>query len=170
LQFPLKPVFSEYPDISSAQLRPQHGRLEMDLQTPGDRQGGQQKPSTTTLASTKIEQQSCMGIGVIENGAFHITPVASVVQMRPSFQNLQTREEVQDLEDSDDEDGDASNAAPLQQVHLKRKESDRAETSRVQSFSFLQQQEAAEAWVPLRVFDPGELIQSYLLTLGCLLV
>lgn len=158
LQFPLKPVFSEYPDISSAKMRPKHGRIELDIKTPGDR-NGPNKAGTTKLSSIKISQQSCMGIGVVQNGEFHITPVSSVVQLRPSFENLKPREEVQDMSSGDEDEGTGEAepaSAPLQQVSLRRKESERAESSRVQSFSFLQAQEEAEAWVPLRVFDPGK--------------
>lgn len=153
MQYPLKPVFSEYPEVQSAKMRPKHRRFEIDIATDVG-SSGRSKFETTTLCSTKIEQQSCMGVGVVRNGEFHISPIATTIQMRPSFENLQTREIVQDASSEEEDDGEEE-AVPLQQVHLRRKESDRAESSRVQSFSFLQSQEEAEMWVPLRVYDPG---------------
>jgi hypothetical protein len=76
------------------------------------------------------------------------------MQMRPSFSALRPHEEATDAF-SDDEGDEEGSSAPIQQVHMRRKESDRAEASRMQSFSYIQSQEEAEAWKPLDVYMPG---------------
>ena len=59
------------------------------------------------------------------------------------------------MSSEDEAENAETDAVPLQQVHMRRKESDRAESSRVQSFAYMQSQEEAEPWIPLNVYDPG---------------
>ena len=147
-------MFSECPNIASAKIRPNFCRLEMEVHSPHT--DNSQALSATTLSSTKVPMQTNMGVGVFQNGEFHINPVKTVVQMRPSFEKLKAREVIEDMSSGDeDDDNEVSGSAPLQQVHLRRKESDRVETSRAHSYSYLQAQEESDPWIPLRVHDPG---------------
>ena len=146
LQFPLVPVYSDCPDLRSARIRPQYGRLELE------KSGG--VGASTTLSSTKIKPQSTHCSGIISNGQLNITPVIDIMQMRPSFVSLRPQEEATDAF-SDDEGDEEGSSAPIQQVHMRRKESDRAESSRMQSFSYIQSQEEAESWKTLDVYLPG---------------
>ncbi len=169
LQFPLVPVYSDYPHISSAKLRPRHRKLELELSHPESNNISSTSLSPaaaviTTLSSTRISKQSDLAVGVIQNGELHLTTVADVLQMRPTFLGGLNRDDVQDIDSDEDpdEDADEPNAstaatvsAPLQQVHMRRKESDRAEASRTQSYSFMLSQEEAEIQRKLRVDIPG---------------
>ena len=95
-------------------------------------------------------------MGVFRDGELHITALNDVLQLRPSFASLQPKgEEVHDAYSDDEVDEDAG-SAPLQQVHMRRKESERSESSRMQSFSYVQSQEDAEDWRPLKVHPPGK--------------
>lgn len=158
LQFPLVPVYSNYPNITTAKLRPRHRRLEVEVAPPSGMPGATQ-PIRTTLSSTKISKQSDLAIGVIQNGELHLTALTDVLQLRPTFLGTFKREDVEDLdsdeEEGAEEEGEEASAAPLQQVHMRRKESDRAEASRTQSFAFMQSQEEAERWRRLQVNTPG---------------
>lgn len=163
LQFPLVPVYSNYPYIASAKLRPRHRRLEVEMAPPsstGGPAGGTQQSIRTTLSSTKISKQSDLAVGVILNGELHITALTDVLQLRPTFLGTSKREDVEDLESDEEEggaeeEGEDSNAAPLQQIHMRRKESDRAEASRTQSYAYMLSQEEAELWRRLKVNTPG---------------
>jgi hypothetical protein len=112
------------------------------------------------LSSTKISKQSDLAVGVILNGELHITALTDVLQLRPTFLGTSKREDVEDLESDEEEggaeeEGEDSNAAPLQQIHMRRKESDRAEASRTQSYAYMLSQEEAELWRRLKVNTPG---------------
>lgn len=116
------------------------------------------------MSSTKISKQTDLAVGVIQNGELHITALADVLQLRPTFLGTFKRDDVEDLdseEEAAEEEGDeAGGAAPLQQVHMRRKESDRAEASRTQSFAFMQSQEESEPWRRLQVSTPGSEIAN----------
>lgn len=106
--------------------------------------------------SSKVAQSTNNYVGVIRDGALHITPVQQVFQMKPSFDSISSKDElVEDMSDDDVEDGEKGQ--PLQQVRMRRKENEKAEMSRIHSYSYLKAQELAESWTKLEVFPCGKI-------------
>lgn len=163
LQFPLKPVYADSIDISSGRFKPQHKKLELEVpfaipdNYPKDNLSG--IPKSQKYQSSKVAQDACLGAGIVKDNEMYITPIQNVLQLRPSFKNMQSfRGEV--IEAMEDEQADVEvnegEAEGLQQVTLKRKESEKAQSTRVQSFAYLQAQEELEPWRDLTIHNIGK--------------
>jgi len=148
LQFPLRPVFAPHPEVKSARWKNAHQVLEVNMSHPAMRE-------PLKLCSTTVAQGANLGIGVLKNDALHITPLREVLQMRPSFKHL-TPVKSTDVggaggAPSDEDEEEVEQRPVLQRVGLlKKKESDRAQSARVQSYSHLQAQEEGEPWMYLQ--------------------
>lgn len=169
LQFPLRPMFMDTPEIVAAKFKPQHRKLQIQLPVtiPSRNDNGRSEHPNQTMVSSKLPQRTGMGVAVIRDGAMHITPLSEVLQMRPSFKNIpNTRDEFSDgSESEEDEDTDKEMKPALEQVHMKRKETERWQQARLQSFSYLQAREANEPWQKLQIhpFDSdasNEVVES----------
>lgn len=146
--------------MDNAKFKPGCKRLEFQL-------------ALSSLNRTQISQlhiSECVPhannicVGVVRDGALHMSPLTEVMQLRPSFKNMELRGEiVEDMDISDDQDDEDDSGAlepsgkssGLQQVHMKRKESERAQAARLQSYSYLKSIEDAEAFRDMRVFAQG---------------
>jgi DNA-directed RNA polymerase-3 subunit RPC5 len=163
-QFPLKPVYADSIEIKAAIFKPKCKKFELTIPFSDAAlqsfENSKDVSKVQKYVSSTVAQNICLGAGVISNNALHITPIKSVLQMRPSFKNMQGRgETVEDMVDEEKEnvDVDGSGEGGLQHVQLKRKESERAQNARTQSYSFMQAQEEAEAWYTLKVNEIGML-------------
>ena len=120
LQFPLRPVYSDCPNISSAKFKPNHKSLE--LQVPYDKSifsaDNYDRPTEQKLVSSKIDQKNFLSVAVIRDGDLHITPLQEVLQIKPSFENIKSREITEEMSDDDDDEVDKKKA-PIQQVNLR---------------------------------------------------
>jgi hypothetical protein len=156
LQFPLKPCYEECPFIAAAKFRSKHKKLELTVPYPQgiltSDERGDFGPYQTFL-STSVHQRSNLCVGVVKDGALHLSAVREVLQCRPSFKGLQPKIEYIDDDSSFDSNLEEEDSKPLQQVALKRKESERAQASRLQSYSYMQAQEDLEEWKELQVYD-----------------
>nr|CAG4640931.1 EOG090X07NA [Eulimnadia texana] len=102
-------------------------------------------------SSQNIKDASSYAAGFLVNNELHITPLAGIVSMKPSFSFLdksdkKLKEEARDLgadagESADEEEG-------VQQVTVKfaRTENERFKKAREKSFDFLQKKSAEEPW------------------------
>jgi hypothetical protein len=181
LQFPLKPVYSDQLlQVSrTAHFKPINKKLELEVpfcvtKTKGsdDRRnqsdGGQQH-RVLKYASSAVGQDANLAAAIIKNNVMYLSPVQSTLQMRPSFKSMQSfrQEVVEDYPMDFENDGAeglltseseaAGSGGALQQVQLKRKESEKAQSARIQSFSYMQAQEGQEKWEKLKVHKIGEL-------------
>jgi DNA-directed RNA polymerase-3 subunit RPC5 len=165
LQFPLKPVYADSIDISSGKFKPKHKKLELDIPfvVPENypRENLANVPKTQKYQSSVVGLDACLGAGIIKDNAMYITPIQSVLQLRPSFKDMNSfRSEVVEQMDDDVADNEVQEGEGegLQQVTLKRKESEKAQSSRVQSFTYLKAQEELEAWRTLTINNIGMIL------------
>ena len=182
LQFPLKPVYADSIDISSARIKPQHKKIELDvpLVLPENypRESLRDIPKSQKYQSSTVAHDVCLGAAIIKDNNMYITPIQNVLQLRPSFKNMQSfRGEVVEQMDEDQPEGefggDGGDGEGMQQVQLKRKESERAQSARIQSFAYIQAQEEQEAWRELEVHPIGTVATVYIqlyLILSCVLL
>eukprot|EP01036_Dinobryon_divergens_P048089 gene48089-64530_t len=54
----------------------------------------------------------------------------------------------------DDEENEGKDKQSMQQVQMRRKESEKAQSTRLQSFAHLQAQEDSEQWRNLKIYTP----------------
>ena len=185
LQFPLKPVYSDQLlQVSrTAYFKPINKKLELEVpfgvtktkqqQGLDDRgkqsDGGQQQNRLLKYASSAVGQDANLVAAIIKNNVMYLSPVQSTLQMRPSFKSMQSfrQEVVEDYPMEFENDGayaeglqtnesEAAAGGALQQVQFKRKESEKAQSARIQSFSYMQAQEDQETWEKLQVHKIGE--------------
>jgi hypothetical protein len=161
LQFPLKPVYADSINVEAARYKPQHKLLELELpfNLPYNYDPETQKniPATQTYASSTVAHGASLGAAIVKNNAMYITPIDSVLQLRPSFKNLHTLRDMEVVEAMPEEDDiyPEAESEALQQVQLKRKESERAQSARVQSFAYIHAQLEQEPWQELDIHEIG---------------
>lgn len=165
LQFPLKPVYADSIDISSGKFKPGHKKMELDIPflIPDNypRENLANVPKSQKFQSSMVAQDACLGAGIVKDNTMYITPIQSVLQLRPSFKDMQSfRSEITEQMEDDLPEGETpeNEGDGLQQVTLKRKESEKAQSSRVQSFAYLKAQEEQEAWKELVISNIGMLV------------
>lgn len=163
-QFPLKPVYAEVPHVSSAKYKPKHHKLELSVPYPHNIQQNFdtfcEKETHQKLVSSEILQSNCLGAAFINNDRMYIAPVQQVLQMRPVMKQSHQSMKIEDMDDySDDEIEGEENVNTkendVQQIQLKRKESERAQSARLQSYSYIKQQEDLEPWHLMKVYPIG---------------
>ena len=97
----------------------------------------------------------------------HLTPLKDVLQMRPSFSNLPSisfdnnNEEDADGDAMDDDDDNnfsegnkyskGNKGLTLEQVHMKRKETERSQALKMQSWAFKESKELNESYQELKI-------------------
>lgn len=159
LQFPLKPICAQPPLAQSARMRPIHRSLELFVPYDPSIINSENSKASKFLkyTSSRVLTQSIFAVGVIRDGAIHITPVTEVLQLRPSFKDMETKGElIEVMEDSADENEDIKDKdeQPMLQVQMKRKENDKASNNRNQSYTQMKLEEETELWQRLDVFLP----------------
>lgn len=180
LQFPLKPVYSDQLlQVSrTAHFKPINKKLELEVPFCGAATKTKQSDSgqqnrVLKYASSAVGQDANLAAAIIKNNVMYLSPVQSTLQMRPSFKSMQSfRQEVvedypmdyendgayaEGLQASESEAAGSGSSGALQQVQFKRKESEKAQSARIQSFSYMQAQEDQEKWEKLRVHKIGGL-------------
>ncbi|KAJ1428009.1 DNA-directed RNA polymerase III subunit Rpc5 [Ochromonadaceae sp. CCMP2298] len=161
LQFPLKPVYADSINVEAARYKPHHKLLELELpfNLPYNYDAETQKniPATQTYSSQVVAHGASLGAAIVKNNAMYITPIDSVLQLRPSFKNLHTLRDMEVVESmpEDDEAYPEAESEALQQVQLKRKESERAQSARVQSFAYVNALLEQEPWQDLDIHEIG---------------
>lgn len=109
------------------------------------------------LASTVVPAKTHYAVGVVRDGRLHLTPIKSVLQMRPSVRHmdaLTAPAKATDSDESDEEGKDEGEDEPREvQVQFKRRESEKAQAARKKSHAYLQKQVNDEPWVYLQYID-----------------
>lgn len=169
LQFPLRPIYHEPPtNIANIQYKPGHKRLELSIPYPEeivDNQIQYNREDMQKILSSNIRQNAALCIGLVRDNALHLTPVDEILQLRPTFQNIKSYDETIEsfIDDDDPEKIKSENEPKIQQVQLKRKESERAQMTRRQSYGHMQSLEESEPWIKLTHYEIGTVISSSLI-------
>jgi hypothetical protein len=132
------------------------------------------------MLSTEIKQENPLMVGFIQNNNFYLSPVNHVLKFHPQMNTSLSmlKNNIEIMMDSDDiaadpdlagmelmDDGGESSSLNktagglggenVKQIQLKRKESERAQNARLQSYSHIKQQEELEQWISLKPFPIG---------------
>ena len=184
MQFPLKHMNADPPEVDKARFKPRHRRLELLVPYPAHCIN-EDFDTHQSILSHIVSLKTNMGVGMIKDGAMYINSIKEVLQCRPSFRNLQPISHPPESDNDDDEDDDgigdeegdvkekeedeegAKDEEMLQQVSLKRKESEKSQALRLQSYSHVYAKEEAEEWQELNVYPPGTLNYRDALNIFC---
>jgi len=172
LQSPLRPTDKPYELERCAEVRvkPKQGRLETELPLDTgaatyDRHAPPQlRIKTLALQGRPVALRGAehggLAVATFAAGALHLSPLASVAQLRPSLAHLDAADEAKrEAEKAGGKKGAAEEAAEeeeeedrpsLLQVKVRVRETERQAEQRLASHAYLRQQEEVEAWVRLK--------------------
>ncbi len=170
-QFPLKPVYADPLNAKSAKFKQQHHHVE--LHVPYTSQisasfdnSNMQSDNFQKYISHLVTPHNALATGFIAEDTLYLSPVSQTLQFRPSLKQsngltkLEAMEVTQDIDAYEEEEaagsGSSHTTENVQQVQLKRKESERAQSARLQSYSHLKQQLEAEPWRGMKVYPIGK--------------
>ena len=185
LQYPLKPsVATEvFDNITSIKYKPLQERLEISSIVSGSSESDDSNCAgrAITHISSSVLSNSQLMVGVVRNNALHLTPLqnqtnqSSVLQMRPLI--IRKEEELMPIPinpkdpkdnkehpmetvikvepDADEEGGD------LQQIYMKRKENEKAYSTRIQSYTTYVNSLNDELYIPMQFHSQGERFMIY---------
>lgn len=165
-QFPLKPVYSDGLNIKGAKIKPKCNKVELTVPFPANLQKSFDVPPAERFQrfqSSEIEPSNCLGAAFISEDKFIIAPVSKVLQFRPSMKQsfnsaagaTSKTETIEMAPEVDPDNLEIDQSDTIQQIQLKRKESERAKTARLQSYAYLKSKEEREPWVDLKVHGIG---------------
>jgi hypothetical protein len=171
-QFPLKPVYADPLNVKSAKYKQHHHHIELHVPysnqiTSSFESSNMQSDNFQKYVSHVVSSQNTLASGFIAEDTLYLSPISQTLQFRPSLKQsngmtkLEAMEITQDIDAYEEEEAAAAgtssaNAENVQQVQLKRKESERAQSARLQSYSYLKQQLEAEPWRGMKVFPIGK--------------
>jgi len=98
LSCPLRPPWRKYPyeDLEVIRMKPKARRIEMDLPLDttsanyagDDDSHGARGVEKVTMRSSPVEAKTSLAVGMIQDGAFVLTPLDYCVQLRPHLSYL----------------------------------------------------------------------------------
>ena len=154
-------------NVESVRYKSEAAKLEMTLPLDDRIQNRNAlAPEHTQISSLRLTSASARAeshgdgvlVGMIRDGAFYLTPVSSVYQLRPSLHHLDAADSANKpaQEPSREErEMQEEHMLPLQ-VQVRRRETARQTEIRVQSHAYLRQREQDEMWVDLAPFMPDD--------------
>lgn len=182
IQYPNRPFYRPYDLPAAARLKSQNKLLELEYALPPESPHlDEEAPRHLRLDRIKVQSSyldpmTTYGLGIMHDGALHLTPLAGIYQMRAScdhvdavpaegeeegMEGVATAETGVGMdegrgEESETEATKAVGAAvgglvKLQHIEYKKRESERAAAARRTSYAFKKQQEEGEAWTELGV-------------------
>jgi len=185
IQYPNRPFYRPYDLPATARMKSQNKLLELEYALPpesphlDDQAPRHLRLDRIKVQSSYLDPMTTYGLGIMQDGALHLTPLAGIFQMRASCDHVDAApaegEEdgmeggaeaagaaaaegggVMDEGGGEESESDAAKAAgggpvKLQHVEFKKKESEKAAAARRTSYAFKKQQEEGEAWTELGV-------------------
>jgi DNA-directed RNA polymerase-3 subunit RPC5 len=160
LQFPLRPLYAEPPQIPTARFKPVHKKLEIEVPFASSNSSSSSDNSQIKqkFHSATVARGTCLAAAVIRDNEMHITSLQEVLQLRPSFKSMQSHawEHIESM--SDDETEQIVKETPVEQIQMKKRENDTTQSARTQSYAYLQAEEEKEQWHRLKVYPAGNLL------------
>ncbi|KAL0586716.1 hypothetical protein ABG067_003704 [Albugo candida] len=158
IQYPLRPSYRPMPTApQKARLKPQNRILQLDYDGRLSAQNYDRDAEDylqqryLRLQSSQVKEQSNNAIGVLRQGQLHLTPLHSVLQMRPSLLHIDNAVE-EELSDEEKEMVDETQVKQVQ-FEFKKKHGERSMKALQNSYQHKKQQINAERWKDLSIFE-----------------
>uniref|UniRef100_K3WSU3 DNA-directed RNA polymerase III subunit RPC5 n=1 Tax=Globisporangium ultimum (strain ATCC 200006 / CBS 805.95 / DAOM BR144) TaxID=431595 RepID=K3WSU3_GLOUD len=166
VQFPLRPSYRPMPSAPrAARVKPDNQILQLDYDVDQRSEHFDKdaedylKQKYLRLQSSSVPALTNYTVGVFRQGQLHLTPVKSVLQMRPSLAHIDDavdEEEDDDMEvtaEQEQKEAAAANEVKEVQFQFKKKQSERTISMIQSSYAYKKQQINAEQWRELQVMD-----------------
>ena len=177
LQFPLRPAGRPYSDVGGlvyANFKPRLRKLQLGYQLTEGRSFNPDADFDMTeliLSSRTVPPKSNYAIGLFKENKLYLTPLHATLRMLPSLDHIDRAEEEDRIDKEAQKDGSGEAAAggagasagasldddmkPVTQKY-KRKESERAPSTRRLTFAHLKLLQDQEPWLRLNLIDPAD--------------
>lgn len=161
VQFPLRPTYRPMPEPPRrARVKPKNQLMQLDFPVDQRSEHFDQdaedyiKQKTLRLQSSCVPALSNYAVGVFRQGQLHLTPLSSIMQMRPSLSYIDDAINEEEI-DIDMEEKVEPPPAEMKEVQFqfKKKQSERALSAIQNSYAFKKQQIDAENWIELQVHE-----------------
>ncbi|KAL3658315.1 hypothetical protein V7S43_016702 [Phytophthora oleae] len=161
VQFPLRPTYRPMPEPPRrARIKPNNQLMQLDFAVDQRSEHFDQdaedylKQKYLRLQSSSVPALSNYAVGVFRQGQLHLTPLSSVMQMRPSLSHIDdaVNEEEEDMEVEEKVEPPPAEMKEVQ-FQFKKKQSERALSAIQNSYAYKKQQIDAENWIELQVQD-----------------
>ncbi|CAK4664724.1 unnamed protein product [Aphanomyces euteiches] len=159
-EFPLRPVYRAMTNAPvQAKYKPVNAMLTLDYPVTMDehynKDDNLQMPQRLQLQSTAVAPVSNYAVGVFRGGQLHLTPVSSVLQMRPTMSHLDDNED-EEMEVDDKPEKKSSNTTTGSnveeiQVQFKKRQSERAIAAMQNTYAYRRGIIESEEWVHLNI-------------------
>ena len=176
LQYPVRPSKMSYDeaDVSNVKFKPRQQTLTFEVgidvssnnynRSKGEQIAinvdGNNPGADATYASEKMDKQvltslpsgskpNRYAIGYLSNNQLHLTPLKSVLQMRPSFSYLDSADSRKTHTTDAAVKEEEEEAAQAVTVRYARRESDMAKARRLASYQHMKKKQEEELWVSL---------------------
>eukprot|EP00455_Lapot_gusevi_P036305 TRINITY_DN4034_c0_g1_i1.p1 TRINITY_DN4034_c0_g1~~TRINITY_DN4034_c0_g1_i1.p1 ORF type:complete len:258 (+),score=64.99 TRINITY_DN4034_c0_g1_i1:61-834(+) len=166
LQYPLRPPDRPYDSdlgaLSGVRMKPNHKKLEftydLDTQSTNFDSQSEHRMTKSLMTSRLIPPKTNYAVGMFREGQLHLTPLNSILQIRPELPHIDT-EEQQRKQAAQQQAALEAGLAPKEErkdpkqiaVHIKKQETERAAEMRKASHGYLNAQMEQEKWVPIAV-------------------
>ncbi len=183
LQYPLRPQNRPYSDVGrlvSARFKPKLRKIEfahalIDDPSQYDTEADYEIPKLK-LVSRTVPPKSNYAVGLFRNNRLYLTPLHARCRMLPSLDHIDAADEddradeekKKDLAEGRTED-DANDLKPVMQKY-KRRENERAPTSRKLTHSYLKLLQDQEPWIDLNIVTDVCIMQFFLVDVWLLLL
>ena len=172
-QYPLRPRWRALDDgwkLDKVSYRPLNEMVELELLA-----GEEEEEFRHKLVSSKVAPKTSFAVGLLRGEQLHLTPLQSMLQFRPRFDWKDEEDAAQKQRSSAaaaggkgptgddvpmDDVGSGSDAeqqpAPVVQVKVSKRESDKAKEIRRSSYAYLREQEDKEPWLSVALRGPHD--------------
>ncbi|KAI9320153.1 DNA-directed RNA polymerase III subunit Rpc5 [Dichotomocladium elegans] len=114
-----------------------------------------------TLSSTEVPSQTNYVVGAVRDGGLHLTPVRSIIQMRPAFKYIDKIDEkfkaankrIQDAEKEEAATKPDPSTSKAQALQVTVKNSEKETTARRNAYSMAVRNAEEEPWQPIVYYD-----------------
>ncbi|CAH0489149.1 unnamed protein product [Peronospora farinosa] len=161
VQFPLRPTYRPMPEPPRrARIKPINQMMQLEFavdqrSTHFDQDAEDYlKQKHLRMQSANVPALTNYVIGVFRQGQLHLTPLSSVMQMRPSLSHIDdaVNEEEEDMEVEEKMEPPSTETKEVQ-FQFKKKQSERAISAIQNSYAYKKQQIDAENWMELQVYN-----------------
>ncbi|KAM9971212.1 hypothetical protein ACTFIW_011188 [Dictyostelium discoideum] len=186
-QYPLRQPWRPY-DMSKLEelrIKPKQQKVEMDLSIDPDSDNynpdAQTKTTKYTLSSTTVSHRTNYAIGLMKSNELHLTPLQSIIQLRPQFnyfddkwqeEKLRKKQDTKDDDEQDEESGNGGGGGgngqsidPLNKIaSMQFKKAGAKLSAANQQPNIIKQIENEEQWIKVNLVDDefdGELIKQF---------
>ena len=187
LQYPVRPSQMTYDDadVTNVKFKPRQQTLMYEVgidvtsnnynKSKGEQIAinvdGSDPGANATYQSEKMDKQvltslpsgakpNRYAVGYFSNNQLHVTPLKSVLQMRPSFSYLD-QADTRKTQSADVKTDDEEETAQAVTVRYARRETDHAKARRLASYQYMKKKQEEELWVSLTHYPlSGALAES----------